>query len=197
MAKIFPKDWLKSKPEKEIHLMSIKELQVKFNVDIKKGLSSKKVNELQKVKKKHDKIFLKRNFINKIVSSLTDFFSILLWISIVLFALLYELFKDTCPDINNLINIVIISLILIAKVVIVSLQEYKSCTLTNSLNPKDTCQVSVLRDSMWGKISICELVVGDIVEIRSNDRVPADLRLILANNLLLDKSILTGNLALK
>lgn len=52
--------------------------------------------------------------------------------------------------------------------------------------------VSVLRDSQWRKIPAADLVVGDVVELEANQRVPADLRLIFAKNLRLDKSVITG-----
>lgn len=196
MTKIFPQDWLKSKPERAIHMMSIKELQSKYEVDISRGLSSKRVNELRHKSSTTRKLFPKILLIRKIARGLTDFFSILLWISIVLFVLLYVPLKDPYTDISNLMNIVIISLILISKCVIICLQEYNSLKLTKSLHCKDTTPVSVLRDSMWSKVPACELVIGDVVEIRSNDRVPADLRLVLVKNLFLDNSILTGYFAI-
>lgn len=194
MAKIFPIDWVKNKQEKEIHLMSLKELQTKFEVDFSKGLTTKKANELRLANSWNNKKFSKRSLTRKIFHDLSDFFSIILWISIVLFAILYSPLKDTYPDVNNLINIFIIAFILITKVVIICLQEYNSFKLAKSLRSNDTSLVSVLRDSSWSKIPANELVVGDLVEIRSNDRVPADLRIILTKNLMLDKSILTGEI---
>ncbi|CAD8072999.1 unnamed protein product [Paramecium primaurelia] len=52
----------------------------------------------------------------------------------------------------------------------------------------------VLRDSNWGKIEAKDLVVGDIVEIKQGDRIPADLRMVELKTITLktDQSILTG-----
>ncbi|MBX3746601.1 MAG: cation-transporting P-type ATPase [Verrucomicrobiae bacterium] len=48
------------------------------------------------------------------------------------------------------------------------------------------------RDGGWTEIEAVDLVPGDIVRLKSGDRVPADLRLIEANNLRIEESSLTG-----
>ncbi|BDD86496.1 cation-transporting P-type ATPase [Desulfofustis limnaeus] len=50
----------------------------------------------------------------------------------------------------------------------------------------------VRRDGRWQEIEAQTLVPGDIVRLRSGDRVPADLRLISTINLLVEESALTG-----
>lgn len=51
------------------------------------------------------------------------------------------------------------------------------------------------RGGEWADIEAGDLVPGDIVRLRSGDRVPADLRLIDANNLRVEESALTGESA--
>lgn len=191
MKNILSRYWPKARNEKQIPKMSLNELQIKFNVDISKGLSTKFANEIQALNSAK-RVVPPNCLFKKIFHGLTDNFSILLWISIVFYALLYGPLNGGHPDVNNLINIFLISLILLVKTILIVLQDYKSYKLMKSLQSKNMTRVSVLRDSCWTKIPACELVVGDIVEICSNERVPADLRLIVANNLFLDKSILTG-----
>ena len=41
-------------------------------------------------------------------------------------------------------------------------------------------------------IYAAEIVVGDIVILKAGDRVPADLRVIVSNDLLLEESSMTG-----
>jgi H+-transporting ATPase len=50
----------------------------------------------------------------------------------------------------------------------------------------------VRRDGAWGRIPVRELVPGDIVRVRLGDIVPADLRLMDGDYLLVDESALTG-----
>jgi magnesium-transporting ATPase (P-type) len=48
------------------------------------------------------------------------------------------------------------------------------------------------RDGEWADVAAEDLVPGDIVRVRSGDRVPADVRLLEATNLRVDESPLTG-----
>ncbi len=48
------------------------------------------------------------------------------------------------------------------------------------------------RDDQWQHIPAADLVPGDIVRVRSGDKVPADLRLVEAVNLRVEESALTG-----
>ncbi|PWC06458.1 cation-translocating P-type ATPase [Mycetocola zhujimingii] len=50
----------------------------------------------------------------------------------------------------------------------------------------------VRRDGSWIEVAADTLVPGDIVRIRAGDKIPADLRLISANQLEVDESALTG-----
>jgi len=55
-----------------------------------------------------------------------------------------------------------------------------------------TSQAQVRRDGEWTHVDAEELVVGDVVRVGPGARVPADLRLIEANNLRVDEAALTG-----
>jgi magnesium-transporting ATPase (P-type) len=50
----------------------------------------------------------------------------------------------------------------------------------------------VRRDGQWQKLPADQLVPGDVVRVRSGDKVPADLRLLEAVNLRVEESALTG-----
>ncbi|MEE2002279.1 cation-transporting P-type ATPase [Alkalimonas sp. MEB108] len=51
---------------------------------------------------------------------------------------------------------------------------------------------TVKRDGSWQQLAAEQLVVGDIVRLRSGDKVPADMRLLETNNLRIEESALTG-----
>jgi sodium/potassium-transporting ATPase subunit alpha len=50
----------------------------------------------------------------------------------------------------------------------------------------------VIRDGEKGTVMSADLVVGDIVEVKYGERIPADLRIIQASSLKVDNSCLTG-----
>ena len=57
---------------------------------------------------------------------------------------------------------------------------------------RDDVPVNVLRDGHVGRVSIHDLVVGDVVSLATGDRLPADGRLMSGVDLQVDQSTLTG-----
>lgn len=53
-------------------------------------------------------------------------------------------------------------------------------------------RIRVIREGKEAEIDARELVIGDIIHVSQGDRVPADARLIYANDLMVDEAILTG-----
>lgn len=72
------------------------------------------------------------------------------------------------------------------------LQEYRAEKVLEALKRLATPRCRVLRGGVEVEIEASKLVPGDIVLLREGDRVPADLRLIEAENLEVDESPLTG-----
>lgn len=191
MARIQPNE--KSKSDESFHIMSVKELESLFEVDIRTGHSTNKANELliEESKKKGNAICT--FFIKEILRGFIDYFSIVLWITLVLYILLYKPFGDHDYNYpNHLISIAAILVCLLINSITIGLQEYQSVKLIRNLQSKNLSTVSVLRNSQWEKIKACDLVRGDVIEINANENVPVDIRLIYVDNLSFDKSILTG-----
>ncbi|OGG42015.1 hypothetical protein A2837_02305 [Candidatus Kaiserbacteria bacterium RIFCSPHIGHO2_01_FULL_46_22] len=72
------------------------------------------------------------------------------------------------------------------------LQEYKAERATAALNSYIEERVRVIRDGREQEIDARTVVVGDVVVLRSGERVPADGRLFETHDLFVDESILTG-----
>jgi len=71
--------------------------------------------------------------------------------------------------------------------------EYKADKAFETLKrDNENIQVKVIRDGELRVISTRELVVGDIIEIESGDKIPADGMLINSVDLLVDESLMTG-----
>jgi len=71
-------------------------------------------------------------------------------------------------------------------------QEWRAEKSAESLQGYLKIFTIVIRDGNEKRINAEELVTGDIILLRSGDKVPADLRLLKTKNLSIDESILTG-----
>ncbi|MCE9529746.1 MAG: calcium-translocating P-type ATPase, PMCA-type [Planctomycetes bacterium] len=73
------------------------------------------------------------------------------------------------------------------------LSEYKSDREFEALNAqRESLSVKVIRDGEVNKLPLEEVVVGDLVTLDMGDEIPADGRLVKANELFIDQSLLTG-----
>lgn len=71
-------------------------------------------------------------------------------------------------------------------------QEYKADNAIELLKKKLALKARVLRDGKWQGVTARELVPGDVIRLRLGDIVPADVKLIGGDYLLVDQSALTG-----
>lgn len=71
-------------------------------------------------------------------------------------------------------------------------EENKVSNVLDKLSKKVKSKAVVLRNGRKKEILREDLVLGDIIFLQSGDKVPADARLIEANNLKVEEAILTG-----
>ncbi|MBM5812195.1 MAG: HAD-IC family P-type ATPase [Gammaproteobacteria bacterium] len=86
---------------------------------------------------------------------------------------------------------VIVAIVLI-NAAIGFVQEGKAEQALASIRRMLELRAQVRRDGEWSELKAAELVPGDVVRLRSGDRVPADLRLFEAVQLEVEESALTG-----
>jgi magnesium-transporting ATPase (P-type) len=72
------------------------------------------------------------------------------------------------------------------------IQEGRAENALDGIKKMLSLSAHVRRDGRWAEVPSEELVPGDIVRVRSGDKVPADLRLLEAVNLRVEESALTG-----
>ena len=72
------------------------------------------------------------------------------------------------------------------------IQEGKAEEALEGIRKMLSLSAQVRRDGKWVEVEAEALVPGDVVRLRSGDRVPADLRLIHTTNLRVEESALTG-----
>ncbi len=70
--------------------------------------------------------------------------------------------------------------------------ELRAKKTLDSVSVLQALQSLVLRDGQWQEVPSADLVLGDVVELRLGDQVPADGKLLSVNGLETDESILTG-----
>jgi len=85
-----------------------------------------------------------------------------------------------------------IGAVLLINAIIGTAQEHSAQHASAALNQLVTSRCRVIRDDDSYEIDTEQLVPGDIVLIESGDRIPADIRLLTAHELVIDESLLTG-----
>ncbi|GAB6023141.1 hypothetical protein CHUAL_007223 [Chamberlinius hualienensis] len=188
--------YLKRELELDEHKIAIEELYARLDSDPSRGLTDNQVKErlardgpnaLSPPKTTPEWV--------KFCKNLFGGFALLLWIGAILCFIAYSIQAGTFeepPDDNLYLGIVL------ATVVIVTgcfsyYQEAKSSRIMESFKNMVPQYATVLR-SGGQKLTIKaeEIVVGDIIEVKFGDRVPADMRVISAHGLKVDNSSLTG-----
>lgn len=86
----------------------------------------------------------------------------------------------------------VILAVVIINAIIGFIQEGKAEQALASIRKMLSALAHVHRDGRWHEIDAESLVPGDIVRLKSGDRVPADLRLIKVTDLRIEESALTG-----
>ncbi|HNT24918.1 MAG TPA: cation-translocating P-type ATPase [Anaerolineales bacterium] len=90
------------------------------------------------------------------------------------------------------IESVVIAIIVLFAVVLGFVQEYRAERAIEALRQMAAPTATVLRDKTETKIPAREVVPGDVILLRTGDRVPADARLLETINLQIEEAALTG-----
>ncbi|MBR0431373.1 HAD-IC family P-type ATPase [Candidatus Saccharibacteria bacterium] len=142
-------------------------------LEVKKRLERDGQNVLPRGKRQGlIKIFLMQ-FINPIVAIL---------IVAIILALITE----------EYVNAVFIFVVIMINGILGTVQEYTAGKSAEKLQEMIKVTVKVLRDGERMLIDARDLVIGDVVILESGDKIPADMRLMKIENLMMDESILTG-----
>ncbi|XP_068945035.1 sodium/potassium-transporting ATPase subunit alpha-3 [Petaurus breviceps papuanus] len=177
------------------HKMSVEEVCRKYNTDCVQGLTHSKAQEI-----------LARDGPNaltpppttpewvKFCRQLFGGFSILLWIGAILCFLAYGIQAGTEDDPagDNLYLGIVLAAVVIITGCFSYYQEAKSSKIMESFKNMVPQQALVIREGEKMQVNAEEVVVGDLIEIKGGDRVPADLRIISAHGCKVDNSSLTG-----
>ncbi|KAF8370771.1 hypothetical protein PRIPAC_77200, partial [Pristionchus pacificus] len=130
----------------------------------------------------------------KFCKNLFGGFALLLWVGAVLCYIAYSVdyFTVEYPSKDNLYLGIVLMTVVIITGCFQYYQESKSSKIMDSFKNMVPTFATVHRDGQKQQIRCEELVVGDIVEVKGGDRVPADIRVISAFGFKVDNSSLTG-----
>ncbi|XP_031954370.1 sodium/potassium-transporting ATPase subunit alpha-1 [Corvus cornix cornix] len=188
-------DELKKEVTMDDHKLSLDELHRKYGTDLSRGLTPARAAEI-----------LARDGPNaltpppttpewvKFCRQLFGGFSLLLWIGAILCFLAYGIQSLMGEEPNN--DNLYLGIVLAAVVIITGCfsyyQEAKSSKIMESFKNLVPQQALVVRNGEKMSINAEGVVVGDLVEVKGGDRIPADLRIISAHGCKVDNSSLTG-----
>ncbi|XP_026972573.1 potassium-transporting ATPase alpha chain 2 [Sagmatias obliquidens] len=190
-----PKEELKKELDLDDHKLSTEELETKYGTNIITGLSSTRAAELLArdgpntltPPKETPKII-------KFLKQMVGGFSILLWIGAILCWIAYgiQYSNDKSSSLDSVYLGSVLALVVILTGAFAYYQEAKSTNIMASFRQMIPQQALVVRDSEKKTVPADQLVVGDIVEIKGGDQIPADIRLLSAQGCKVDNSSLTG-----
>ena len=124
------------------------------------------------------------------LEEITSTFSILLWIASALSFLAYGL---SPVEKSNLYLAVVVIVIILLSGFFSYIQNAKSGEIMDSFKSFSNTMVTVTRDGQQQNIAAQEIVKGDVVHIKTGEKIPADFRVFrIDGDLQLDNSPLTG-----
>lgn len=92
----------------------------------------------------------------------------------------------------HFVDTIVIMLVVMINALIGYIQENKAEKALESIRDMLSLEAMVIRDNKRQEIASEDIVPGDLILLKAGDKIPADLRLIKANNLNVEESPLTG-----
>lgn len=188
-------DELKKEVDFDEHKISLEELVSRLGTDLNRGLTEEKArqvynrdgpNALSPPKTTPEWV--------KFCKCLFGGFALLLWIGAILCFVAYGITEATYDDApkDNLWLGVALAVVVIVTGIFSYYQEAKSSRIMDSFKNMVPQQAVVIRNGDKKTVKAEDLVVGDIIDVKFGDRVPADIRVLKAHGFKVDNSSLTG-----
>merc|ERR1712212_513189 len=186
---------LKQELEIDVHKITADELLKRFGTNLETGLTSAqaKANTERDGPNRLTPPPTTPEWV-KFCQNLFGGFALLLWLGAILCFLAYSIQASTFeepPDDNLYLGIVLTAVVTVTGV-FSYYQESKSDKIMESFKNLVPQYALVRRGGDKLNIKADELTIGDIVEIKFGDRIPADVRVIEARGFKVDNSSLTG-----
>merc|ERR1711892_1006193 len=186
---------LKQELEIDVHKVSVDELLKRFNTEVKRGLTTEQAekNLLEYGANALTPPPTTPEWI-KFCQNLFSGFACLLWLGAILCFLAYGIQASAYeepPDDNLYLGVVLTAVVTVTGV-FSYYQESKSAKIMESFKNLVPQFARVHRDGKKVDIEAKYITLGDIVEVKFGDRLPADIRVMESKGFKVDNSSLTG-----
>lgn len=166
----------------------IEEVTKELQVDLERGLTSEQVEaNREKYGRNQFEEGQKSTLLSKIGEQFKEVMNLIL-----LFAGFLSLYIAAQDPSHGFSEPIIIFLIILINMAVTIYQEGKAEDALSALKDLSSPTARVLRDGQERDIPAEEVVHGDIILLQAGEGIPADARLIQANNLQVEESSLTG-----
>lgn len=175
------------------HLISPEDLLKKLNTNLSTGLTESQVEENRS---KYGANQLSKEppvpLWKQIIEALKDPMLLILLVAagITLAVNLVKYFTGEPTEFIELVGIVVAIALSVTITIVMEGRSQKAFEALNKIN--DNISIKVLRNGQLTQIPVDQIVVGDLVEVETGDKIPADGRLISSTSLNVDESALTG-----
>merc|ERR1712214_142087 len=186
---------LKQELEIDVHRVSVDELCKRFTSNVadgltddqvKKGIAEYGLNQLTPPPTTPEWV--------KFCQCLFSGFAMLLWAGAILCFVAYGIqasaFEEP-PDDNLYLGVVLTTVVVVTGI-FSYYQESKSSSIMESFKNLVPQYALIIRNGEKIELKAEELTLGDIIEVKFGDRVPADMRVLESRNFKVDNSSLTG-----
>ncbi|XP_055920575.1 sodium/potassium-transporting ATPase subunit alpha-like [Eupeodes corollae] len=188
-------DSLKKEIETDCHKISLDELCEKFETNPTEGLTHARALEL--LERDGPNTLNPANQTSewkRFLQHMCGGFAIVLWIGAALCVLAYviEGQGSSDPKEDNLVLATALVVVVSVTGIFAYFQEVKSSKIMDSFKKLLPPAAIVIREGEKTVVNVSDVVLGDVVDVKFGDRIPADIRIIKASNFKVDNSSLTG-----
>jgi sodium/potassium-transporting ATPase subunit alpha len=177
----------------EWHTLSVNEVETRLSTSLNQGLSKEQVELKVKECGKNMPSKPPSDLFSRVFGYLFGGFGSILLVGAILVTITYEPLGKPNPQQANLALAIVLYAVFIIQALFNAWQDWSSSRTMASISGMLPDDCSVLRDGIRVELAAVDLVPGDILFIKSGNKLPADVRFVeVSSDAKFDRSILTG-----
>jgi sodium/potassium-transporting ATPase subunit alpha len=177
----------------EWHTLSVNEVETRLSTSLVQGLSREQVDLKAKEFGKNMPSKPPSDLFSRVFGYLFGGFGSILLVGGILVTITYEPLGSPDPQIANLALAIVLYAVFVIQALFNAWQDWSSSRTMASISGMLPDAASVLRDGNRVELQAFDLVPGDILYIKSGNKLPADVRFVeVSSDAKFDRSILTG-----